>query len=155
MATKRLIDYLEIHRIDYRRVPHSRAYTAQEVAAAAHIPGREIAKTILIKVEGRMVMMVLPATERLNMRQLRKTFRTDNVELASEQEFKSLFPECELGAMPPFGNLYGMEVYVSSSLSEDAEIAFNAGSHTEAVQLAYKDFETLVHPRVVPTETSI
>ena len=149
MPVKKLKEFLDSHKIKYVIISHSTAYTAQEIAASSNIPGKELAKTVIVKINGEMAMAVLPASYMVDFNQLKKATGAKKVELASEKEFKDLFPECEIGAMPPFGNLYGMEVFVSESLAEDEEIAFNAGSHTELVRLAYKDFERLVEPEVV------
>jgi Ala-tRNA(Pro) deacylase len=149
MPVRKLKEYLDSHSVKYITIQHSQAYTAQEIAASAHVPGKELAKTVIIKIDGQMAMAVLPASYRVDFDLLREDAEADEVELATEQEFMELFPGCELGAMPPFGNLYGMDVYVAATLSDDEEIAFNAGSHTELVRLAYRDFERLVKPQVV------
>jgi len=148
MPVKKLKDFLDSNKIKYMTIKHSPAYTAPEIAGSAHIPGKELAKTVIIKVDGKMAMAVLPASQRVNFDLLKRIAGASKAELASEQEFKDLFPECDVGAMPPFGNLYGMEVFVDESLLEDEEIAFNAGSHTELIRLAYKDFERLVKPKI-------
>ena len=149
MPVEKLKWFLDKENVKYTTISHSRAYTAQEVAQSAHIPGKELAKTVMVKIDGKMAMAVLHASYRVDFDRLKAAAEAGHVELASEQEFKDRFPECELGAMPPFGNLYGMEVYVARSLAEDSEIVFNAGSHTELMRLAYKDFERLVKPKVV------
>jgi Ala-tRNA(Pro) deacylase len=149
MPVKKLIDFLDSKKIRYICIKHSPAYTAQEIAASAHIPGREVAKTVMVKIDGKMAMAVLPATFQVDFELLRKASGGSKVELASESEFKDIFPKCEIGAMPPFGNLYEMEVFVAETLAEDEEIAFNAGSHTELIKLAYRDFELAVEPKVV------
>jgi Ala-tRNA(Pro) deacylase len=149
MPVKKLKEFLDSHRVKYVSIVHSRAYTAQEIAASAHVPGRELAKAVMVKVDGRIAMAVLPASYQIDFERLRVAIGAGNVELASETEFQDRFPECELGAMPPFGNLYSMEVYAARRLSEDREIAFNAGSHTELIKLAYTDYERLVSPKVV------
>jgi len=148
MPLKKLIEFLDHQGVKYVAIRHSKAYTAQEIAESAHLPGKELAKTVMIKVDGKMAMVVLPATERVDFDLLKAVLATKNVQLAEEDEFKNMFPECEIGAMPPFGNLYGMEVYAEKSLAEDQEIAFNAGSHTELFRLSYKDYERLVKPHV-------
>jgi len=112
-----------------------------------------LAKTIMIKIDGKMAMAVLPASYKIDFDLFKKIIGVDKVELASEQEFQDLFPECDVGAMPPFGNLYGMEVFTAERLTEDDEFAFNAGSHTELIRLTYKDFEKLVKPRVIKFST--
>jgi Ala-tRNA(Pro) deacylase len=119
------------------------------VAASAHITGYEIAKTVMVKVDGDMAMAVLPAPLQVDLRHLRELIEAERVELATESEFKALFPECEPGAMPPFGSLYGMETYVAGRLAEDEYIAFNAGTHTELIRMRYRDFERLVDPKVL------
>lgn len=134
-------------------ITHSPAYTAQEVAASAHIKGKEVAKTVMVKVDGKMAMAVLPASRKVDFALLKKVAKAREVELAGENEFKDVFPDCEIGAMPPFGNLYGMEVFVDESLREDKEIAFNAGSHSELIKMAYKDFERLVKPKIAAFST--
>ena len=149
MPVKKLKDFLDSHGVKYVTIGHSRAYTAQEVAASSHISGKELAKTVMVKIDGEMAMAVLPASRSVDFNLLKQTLGAKNVELAAEQEFQDMFHECEVGAMPPFGNLYSMKVYVSKSLTEDEQIAFNAGTHTELIKLAYKDFKNLVKPEVV------
>lgn len=149
MPVKKLKDFLDKNKTKYVSIKHSPTYTAQEIAASAHIPGKELAKTVMVKLDGRLAMAVLPASFRVDLNRLKDAAGVGVVEIANEKDFKNLFPECELGAMPPFGNLYDMDVYVAQSLAEDEEIAFNAGSHTELIKLAYKDFEKLVAPKVV------
>lgn len=153
MPVKMLREFLDQNKIKYIAVAHSPAYTAQEIAASAHIPGREVAKTVMVKVDGKMSMAVLPASFQVDLARLAEVAGAAKVELATEEEFKGLFPECEPGAMPPFGNLYDMNVYATESLAEDAEIAFNAGSHTELLKLSYADFEKLVKPTVAKFST--
>jgi Ala-tRNA(Pro) deacylase len=148
MPVQKLKEFLDKNNIRYVVIKHSAAFTAQEIAASAHIPGKELAKTVMVKIDGKMAMAVLPASYRVDMERLKRVTGANSVELASEQEFKDMFPACELGGMPPFGSLYGMDVFVAESLAEDEEIAFNAGSHTELVRLAYSDFERLVQPKV-------
>ncbi len=150
MPARKLKEFLDEHNVKYVSITHSRAYTAQEVAAAAHIRGKEFAKTVMVKLDGKMAMAVLPATRKVDLEALKQAAGAHKAELATEQEFQYLFPECETGAMPPFGNLYGMETYVDTSLTEDEEIAFNAGSHIELVRMAYRDYERLVQPKVAP-----
>jgi Ala-tRNA(Pro) deacylase len=146
---KKLTQFLDSHSTRYVVVIHSPAYTAQEVAARAHVPGRELAKTVMAKLDGTMTMLVLPASSMVNFTALRQEAGAAKAELATEGEFKGLFPECEVGAMPPFGNLFGIPVLVDRALLEDEEIAFNAGTHKELVRLAYADFARLVQPRVM------
>ncbi len=148
MPIRRLREFLDSHDVKYFVVSHSPAYTAQEVAASAHVPGKELAKTVMVTIEGKLAMAVLPASKQLDLERFRSIVGTRDAGLAGEQEFEFLFPECETGAMPPFGNLYGLDVYVAEELEEDDDIAFNAGSHTELVRLAYRDFKRLVNPVV-------
>jgi len=148
MPVRKLKEFLDREGIKYVTISHSKAYTAQEVAASAHISGKEMAKTVIVKTDGEMAMVVLPANHKLDVATLEGDLGARRVELASEDEFRGLFPECEVGAMPPFGNLYGMDVYVEESLTGGDRIAFNAGSHTEVIRLPYRDFERLVQPRV-------
>ncbi len=149
MPARKVKEFLDSHGAKYVTITHSPAYTAQEIAASAHIPGKQLAKTVILKIDGKMAMAVLPASDRVDFDLLRKAAAAGKVELAGEREFKGMFPECEVGAMPPFGNLYEMEVFVAKPLAEDEEIAFNAGSHTELIRLAFRDFEKLVQPKIV------
>jgi len=149
MPVKKLKDFLDSNNIKYVVISHSTAYTAQEVAASSHIPGKEMAKTVIVKIDDKMTMVVLPASYKVDFDLFKEAVGADNIELADEYEFKDMFPECEVGAMPPFGNLYGMDVYLAENLLDQEEIAFNAGSHTELIKLAYKDFERLVKPKVL------
>jgi len=146
---KKLTDFLNTQKVKYIAISHSPAYTAQEIAALAHIPGREVAKTVMVKVDGRMCMAVLPASSMVDFTQLRQGVNAAKVELATEAEFKGMFPECEVGAMPPFGNLFGMSVCVDKLLAEDEEIAFNAGTHKELVRMDFKDFARIVDPKIL------
>ena len=148
MPIRRLREFLDSHGVRYFVVSHSAAYTAQEIAAAAHVPGKELAKTVMVNIAGKMAMVILPASRQLDFERLREITDTRDVELAGEKEFAGLFPECEIGAMPPFGNLYGMDVYVSEELESDEEIAFNAGAHNELLRLSYEDYKKLVHPKI-------
>jgi len=146
MAVKKLKEFLDENNVRYITVSHSPAYTAQEIAAKVHLPGKEIAKTVLVKIDGKLAMAVLPGSFKINFENLRKVLGSDNVRLADEHEFADKFPDCEVGAMPPFGNLYGVDVFVASSLAEDEEIAFNACSHSQLIKMSYSDFEKLVKP---------
>jgi len=150
MATGNLKTYLNNQGVKYITINHSKAYTAMEVAQSAHVKGKEMAKSVVLKVDGKLAMAVLPATQKVHVERVKKATGARNVEIAHEQEFQGYFPGCELGAMPPFGNLYGMDVYVDPHLAEDEEIAFNAGSHTELMWVHYRDFERLTHPKPLP-----
>ena len=149
MPLGKLKTYLDDNKIKYVIKSHSIAYTTPEIAALAHVPGKEWAKTVIIKIDGKMAMAVLPASYRIDFDDFKKAVGEKNIELATEEEFETHFADCELGAMPPFGNLYDMNVYVAESLAEDDEITFNACSHKKLLQMAYKDFEKLVNPKVV------
>ena len=149
MPVKKLREFLDENGVKYVTIRHSPAFTAQEIAASAHIPGKQMAKTVMVKIDGEMSLAVLPASDRVDFYTLECMTGSRKAELASEQEFRSRFPDCEVGAMPPFGNLYGMKTYVAEELAEDEEIAFNAGSHTELIRLAYKDFDRFVKPKTL------
>ena len=149
MVTRKLVDFLDQEKVPYQIIRHTPSYTAQGVAAATHISGKELVKTVIVKLDGVVSMVVVPASQRVNIPGLRRALGTMDVLLASEEEFKDRFPGCETGAMPPFGNLYGMPVIADVSVTEDDEIAFNAGSHAEVIRLAYRDFERLVAPRIM------
>jgi Ala-tRNA(Pro) deacylase len=149
MPASQLRDFLDSHGVKYVAINHSQAFTAQEVAASAHIPGKDMAKTVIVSIDGHTAMAVLPAADRVDLDLLKEATGANEVHIAAEPDFKDRFPECEVGAMPPFGNLYGMDAFVSRRLAEDENIAFNAGSHTELIQLSYQDFERLAHPKVV------
>lgn len=153
MPAKRLKDFLDSQHVRYHSIPHPVTYTAQETAEAAHVPGYELAKTVMVELDGKMAMMVAPATCKVVLQELRQIIGAGRARFATEEEFKSLFPDCEAGAMPPFGNLYGIEVFVSPGLAADEEIVFNAGTHTEALKMRYADFERLVHPKLVSCTT--
>ncbi|MCP4133450.1 MAG: YbaK/EbsC family protein [bacterium] len=149
MLGRRIKDYLDANDIRYIYIMHSPAYTAQGIAHTAHISGKEIAKSVILKIDGTFFMAVVPANNKVNIYLLKDIYSAESVELASEDEFKDKFPDCEIGAMPPFGNLYDMDVIVCRELTEDKEIAFNAGTHTELIKMDYRDFQHLVKPRIV------
>ena len=149
MPIEQLKRFLDGNAVKYVTVKHSPAYTAQEVAALAHVPGQEWAKTVMVKLDGKMAMAVVPASCRVVFDLLKQASNARDAELATEREFQDLCPGCETGAMPPFGNLFGMDVFVDESLAADSEIAFSAGSHSEMVRLPVADFLRLVRPRVV------
>jgi Ala-tRNA(Pro) deacylase len=149
MILKALCEYLDRERIRYTIISHSPAFTAQEIAAASHVSGRELAKTVILLLDGELAMAVLPASFRVDLEMLGELTGADRVELAAEADFRARFPGCETGAMPPFGNLFDLPVHVADELADDEFIAFNAGSHTELIQMRYRDFERLVQPRVL------
>jgi Ala-tRNA(Pro) deacylase len=150
MLARALQTFLDSHQVKYVTIRHSPAFTAQEIAASAHIPGKQLAKTVIVKLDGNLAMAVLPASDTVDVERLQAAAGARTVALANEQDFQDRFPECEVGAMPPFGNLYGLDVWVAARLAEDEEIAFNAGDHTELIRMAYRDFDRLVQPKVGP-----
>ena len=147
MPSKKLKAFLDENKVKYISIQHSSAYTAQEIAAIAHIPGKDLAKTVIIKIDGKMAMAVLPASYKVSFDNLKSALGVNEVRLAYEQEFMDKFPDCEIGAMPPFGNIYGLEVFVAESLAEEEEIDFNACNHTELIKMSFSDFEKLVKPK--------
>ena len=149
MPTKKLKEFLDQNKVKYVTITHSTAYTAQEIASLTHIKGKELAKTVIVRIDGALAMAVIPASLHVDLDLLRAASGARAVELATEQEFKDKFPDCETGAMPPFGNLYGMEVYADPSLGEHEEITFNAGTHRELMRMAWADVVRLGDPKVV------
>jgi Ala-tRNA(Pro) deacylase len=146
MPSVKLQAFLDNHNVKYETIVHSIAYTTQGIAALTHIAGKKLAKTVIVSMDGELAMAVLPACEHVDTHALKLATGAETVRLATEFEFGNRFPECETGAMPPFGNLYGMRVFVEESLTKDDEIVFNAGSHRELVRLSYRDFARLVQP---------
>lgn len=153
MPARKLKEFLEKQHVAYTSIPHEETYTAQETAEAAHVPGYELAKTVMVELDGKMAMVVVPATRKIVLQDLREVTGAAKVRFATEEEFRALFPDCEIGAMPPFGNLYGIDVFVAPGLAADEEIAFNAGTHTEVIKMHYADFDRLVHPKVISCTT--
>ena len=151
MPASKLKEYLDGRKIPYEVLTHPKAFTSQGVAAALHVSGREFAKAVILKTDaGKLIMVVIPGPRHVNLDLVKDLVGAREVELAREDEFASLFPECELGAEPPFGNLYNLPVYVDESLRKDPEIVFNAGTHIETIRMKYADFERLVDPVVAP-----
>lgn len=140
--------YLDRERVHYDVLSHPEAFRALAIAQTLHTPEKEMAKVVIVKVQERFVMTVLPASWNVDLHRLRTVFATHRVRLATEDEIIGLFPDCELGAMPPFGNLYGLPVYVDESLTEDEEIVFQAGTHLDAIRMRYWDFASLAFPVV-------
>jgi Ala-tRNA(Pro) deacylase len=145
----RVKEFLDQQNVPYSHHVHRTAFTAQEVAAEEHIPGQMMAKTIIAKAGNDLVMVVLPSSARLDLEALRRAVGNKETRLASELEFTGAFPDCDVGAMPPFGNLYGVAVYVDAELAQDEEIAFNAGTHQDSIHMKYADFMRLVKPTVI------
>lgn len=148
MPAEKLKKFLDENDIKYVNIKHSPAVTSSEIAESAHIPGKELAKTVIIDINGEMAMAVLPSSFNVNFQSLEEVTGATRISLASESDFTNMFPDCEVGAMPPFGNLYNMDVFVDKSLSEDDEIVFNAGSHRDLIKMKYSDYERLVKPRI-------
>ncbi len=149
MPLTRLREFLDAANVKYVVISHSLAYTAGGIAALLHIPGKDLAKTVVVKIDGTLAMAVVSASQHVALKFLQHAVGAQQVTLASEDEFKAMFPDCETGAMPPFGNLYGMKVFVDESLKKDKEIAFNAGTHRELVRLDWVDFVRLVQPCII------
>ena len=147
MPIRSLNHFLHDNHIRYRCFTHKPTYTAQETAESLHVSGHELVKTVLLKVDSRMVMAVMPACERVDFAKLKEQTGAKYVELASEQDIADLAPLCDRGSLPPVGNLFGMEVFVSNTLADDEVICFSAGSHTEDICMSYDDWEELVQPR--------
>ena len=146
---ERLENYLRENQVRFEEHHHPRAVSAQEVAASEHVPGRMLAKTVMVLADGEMVMLALPAPYQVDLEKAAAALGVDEARLAEEEEFEDSFPDCEVGAMPPFGNLYGVPVYVEKTLAEDETMVFRSGTHTETMSVTYTDFERLVEPIVV------
>jgi Ala-tRNA(Pro) deacylase len=144
VATK-LKEYLDNNQVKYNVLTHEIAYTA----AATHVSGKELAKSVVVNADDKFVLAILPANLKVDLERLKNVLNAGAVRLAHESEFSSLFPGCDRGAMPPFGNLYGIDVCVDESLTRDDEIVFNACTHVDAIRMKYEDFERLAKPRVV------
>jgi Ala-tRNA(Pro) deacylase len=145
---ERLEAYLRENLVPFEAQHHPRAVTAQEVAASEHVPGRMLAKTVMVLADGEMVMLALPAPYQVDLEKAAAALGVKEARLAEEEEFEDTFPDCEVGAMPPFGNLYGVPVYVEKTLAEDETIVFRSGTHTATMSVGYSDFERLVEPTV-------
>ncbi|WP_417515599.1 aminoacyl-tRNA deacylase [Marinobacter sp.] len=149
MPIQQLKEFLDEANVEYMCLTHPPAFTAQELAHHVKIAGDKVVKTVIIELDGKMAMLVMPATWRVRWESLSRILDTDFVDLADEQTFQDRFPNCEVGAMPPFGNLFGMTVYCAESLTEQPELAFAAGSHTETLHMKTRDFLNLVQPMVL------
>ena len=148
MTLSKLRKFLDLNHVKYLVISHSLAYTAQGVAALAHVSGKKLAKTVIVKIDGILAMAVIPASFHVDLQRIRKVTGAQTVEVATEVEFKDAFPDCETGAMPPFGLLYDMPVYADKSLAENEEITFSAGTHRELVRMNWDDLLRLVNPTV-------
>jgi Ala-tRNA(Pro) deacylase len=149
MPAKRVKQYLKKEKVKYKTIKYKPAYTAQEVAASAHIPGHQLAKAVMVDLDGEMAMAVLSAAYQIDFKGLKKALGVKKVKLATEKEFEDYLPDCELGSTPPFGNLYDLQVIVDQELANEETIAFCSGTHSELIQLNYQDFERLVKPKVI------
>lgn len=149
MPAQKLATFLKENRSKYITLSHSPAYTAAEVAESAHIKGGHLAKTVILNADDQLIMAVIPASHQLDIETLRPVIGATELSLSSEKEFRDRFPTCELGALPPFGQLYGMEIYIADCLSEDKLITFCAGTSTELIQMEYEDYQRLVQPRMI------
>jgi Ala-tRNA(Pro) deacylase len=145
---KRMEQYLRDNGVPFEVMAHSEAYTMQEVAAELHVPGKQVAKVVIVKANGKMIMLVIPSPYRLDFAKVRALLGAKKVSLAKEEEFANLFPDCAIGAMPPFGNLYDLPVYVDQALAEEPDIVFRVGTHRHTMKLAYADFARLAQPEV-------
>lgn len=144
---RQISDFLDAQQVPYQYCRHSLAYTAQGIAHAQHVSGKDVAKVVMVLGDGKMCMTVLPASHRISFDSLKATLGVRDVRLATEDEFKDIFPGCELGAMPPLGNLYNLDVWVDESLRSRSSIVFNAGTHVETIAMSVTDFEKVVKPR--------
>lgn len=153
--SEKLQSFLERNHVPYRHTTHPVAYRAREVAAAEHLSAREVAKVVVVVADNTYRMMVLPSNRALDLAELRSALGFSHARLATEEELIRLFPECDVGAMPPFGNLYDIPVYVDSGLALDDWIAFNAGSHVDVVHMRFRDYKWLVNPMIIPMARDI
>lgn len=149
MPSKNVTNFLRDHRVNYTTINHTPAYTAQETAAAAHMTGVKVAKSVVIKIDGKLCILVEPANCRVDLKALQTELGVHSVELAHEYEFQDAFSGCEVGATPPIGELFDVDVYVDDILRYQDEIAFSAGNHSELIKMRYSDFEKLVRPKHV------
>ena len=147
---KKLRAMLDEAKVSYEVYTHPVAYTAQEIAEKQHVSGKELAKVVMLEVDDQLIMGVLPGNLKVHVNRAKASLRASSVRLATEDEFTARFPECEIGAMPPFGNLFGLKVVVDPALEKDEYIYFNAGNHVQTVRMKYKDFAELVKPQVAP-----
>lgn len=155
MPSRKVKSYLEKAGIDYEVLEHDPVYTAQEVAAASHVKGKELAKAVMIKADGDQYMLVMPATRMINFEMLKENLGKKNVSLAPEEEFTQIFPDCEMGAMPPLGKLYNIKVLLDKSILDDEEIVFNAGTHHDIIKISLDDYMKLENPEKASFTTHI
>lgn len=148
-------DYLAERRVSFVTHEHIPAYTAQEVAAQEHVSGKRMAKAVVIKADERYALCVLPAHLKLDMEKAAETLGARHVRLADEAEMARLFPDSEVGAEPPLGNLYNLATLVDQNLAHDPEIVFQAGSHRETIRMKYEDYSRLVKPQIADLAVSL
>ena len=149
MTCKKLKEFLDDRDVKYVSINHSRAYTAQEIAESAHVSGNDFAKVVMLKADEEMIMVVLPAPDKVDLKLLRQVLGVRNVVFADENDFQDHFPGCEVGAMPPFGNLYGIRVISAQTLCDSTTISFNSGLHTEVIQMDLDNYIKLVSPEIM------
>lgn len=147
-VARKLKEFLDTSKAPYKLSTHQEVYTAQEIAASLHVKGQYLAKVVIIKSKDKLLMVTLPASHKVNIEKVKTLLKDPEARFATEAEFKSAFPDCDVGAMPPFGHLYNLELYADKSLTKDEEIIFQAGSHVETVRMKYKDFEKLAKPKM-------
>ncbi len=147
MISSKLKVFLDDHRVRYVVIAHSSVFTAREVAASVHVAGKDVVKCVMVKADDRPWMVAMTSNQRLNLDKLKSELGAKDVRLEHENEFKGIFEDCEVGAMPPFGNLYGIPVLADAALFEDEEIVFNAGNHRTVVRMSFADYHRLVSPR--------
>jgi Ala-tRNA(Pro) deacylase len=147
--TPKLEQYLHTMGIPYQHHEHKTAFTAKETADLMHIPCNEMAKCVVVKADGRLVLAVIPSDQRVDVPHLKFMTRSENIQLATEAEFESAFPLCEVGAMPPFGNLFGVATYCDTSLADNDSIEFNAGTHQDSIRMAFADFKRCGRPTLI------
>lgn len=145
---QRIRDYLDSHDVAFEPLHHSQAFSGQEVAHSLHVSGRRLAKTLVLNGDGKLLMAVIPASHRLNLQELRAAVEVGRLEMLPESELTRLFPDCDLGAIPPFGRLYGLEVWVDRAISDGEEVVFCAGTHEDCLRMKYGDFAKLAMPRL-------
>jgi Ala-tRNA(Pro) deacylase len=148
-VARKLKELLDKNKVPYKLSTHQEVYTAQEVAASLHVKGQYLAKAVMVKSKDKLIMLVLPASHKVNVQKVKTLLKDPEARLATEAEFKSAFPDSDVGAMAPFGHLYNLELYSDKSLTKDEEIIFQAGSHVETIRMKYKDYEKLAKPKVV------
>ena len=153
MPARKLIQFLEDNQTPYTTIHHSPTHTATDAAHSAHLKAAQLAKTVVLNADNRLLMMVLPANLRVDLPSLKSAVGAAKLELPSEQEFTALFPSCEPGALPPFGNLYGMDVYCAEQLADEDQLIFSAGSHSELILMKFHDYRRLVNPTLIASGT--